>query len=1257
MSGSGTPPNGGGNGTMKRKNKRQAGNGNATAVKAAQAPAPRRAKRLLAGQTRALELLAKGESQQTVLDALIETIEELAPGALCSILLLDENGQSLRHAAAPSLPAAYRQAIEAVPIGPMVGSCGTAAHRKERVIVEDIAADPLWAPYRELALPHGLRACWSQPIISAAGRLLGTFAIYYQEARGPSRFELELIQTGAYLAGIVIERTRAETALRESEAKWRTWWENAPQLIHTINRDGRILFINHPTPGFTPEQVIGSTIYEYAAPEPAEMMRRQVRRVFEEGVRVSFEAPAAGPYGSEAWYMCSLSPIVHAGRVTAAILNSTDITERKRAEEALRQSEARLAALIENLPFNVWAYDLEGRHIIQNMASKRRWGDLLGKRLETTDVPPDMRAQWENANRRALAGEVVHEETEHPQDGEKRLYHTITAPIRHDGRITGIVGVNIDITERKRAEAAVSESEERFRRFAETVNDVFWMADLRPYRVAYVNSAFQKIWGRPAEELYNNSWLWVESIHPADQARVRAHFEQWISDDPDTTFSIDYRILRPDGQVRWIHDRGVRVLDAQGRPCRVAGVAEDVTQRKEAEEILKAERRMFIGGPTVTFKWKVQEGWPVEYVSPNVANVFGYSAADLMSGRIPYASIIYPDDLDRIAAEVSAYTAAGHATFEQEYRIVRADGRCIWLYDFTTVVRNAAGTVTHYQGYVLDITERKQAEEALRDSEERYRALANHSRVGIWHVTPEGHTLYANPALCEMLEVEGPEALRDVTYHAFFTSASLELMDQELRKRRAGVASAYEAELVGRRGGRRHVMVSGVPLWDAQGRLYSLMGTFTDITERKRTEEQLEATQALFSAALTQCPAGVVIADAPHVRIRLANAAAFGIRGQARLPLTEIEVQEHSKNWQTFYPDGVTPYPSEQLPLSRAVLEGVVSENVEAVIRNEDGEARWVSANAAPIRNRDGQIVAGIVIFSDITARKRAEADLRQARDALERRVRERTAELVRANEALTQEVTERKQAEERARQFLTELAHVSRLANLGELASGLAHELNQPLAAIVNYVQGCVRRMRGGIGKMDDWLAGLERAAAEATRAGEIIRRMRNFVRRQDYRRSSVDLNEVIREVLTFCEPEARQYGAALQLQLADSVPLVLADKIQLQQVVLNLVRNAFEAMANTADDRRALTIQTCVLSGPQVQVVVRDTGEGLSPDQLRRAFDPFFTTKPAGLGMGLPISQSIIEAHGGRLWAEANPAGGATFRFTLPASKEMAP
>lgn len=254
-------------------------------------------------------------------------------------------------------------------------------------------------------------------------------------------------------------------------------------------------------------------------------------------------------------------------------------------------------------------------------------------------------------------------------------------------------------------------------------------------------------------------------------------------------------------------------------------------------------------------------------------------------------------------------------------------------------------------------------------------------------------------------------------------------------------------------------------------------------------------------------------------------------------------------------------------------------------------------------------------------------------------------------------DLTERQQTEARLQELQSELVHISRLTAMGEMASTLAHELNQPLSAIANYVKGSHRLLTGRADPEAERLRGaLEKASEQALRAGEIIRRLREFVARGETEMRTESLSKLVEEASALALVGAKQHEVRVRYDLDPKADLVYADKVQIQQVLLNLLRNAIEAMAESDSPLRELSVATKAVDGETVEASVADTGPGISPDVAAQLFQPFVTTKRQGMGVGLSISRAIIEAHGGSLWAEPNPRGGTIFRFTVRTRPEDA-
>jgi PAS domain S-box-containing protein len=326
-----------------------------------------------------------------------------------------------------------------------------------------------------------------------------------------------------------------------------------------------------------------------------------------------------------------------------------------------------------------------------------------------------------------------------------------------------------------------------------------------------------------------------------------------------------------------------------------------------------------------------------------------------------------------------------------------------------------------------------------------------------------------------------------------------------------------------------------------------------------------------------------------------------------------IGAQQHELLHHT-HSDG-SPFPFRDCPIYHTFSDNHARFIDDDLFWRKDGTSFSVEYSSTPIRGEDNQSICSVVVFRDISERKRAQ---------------------------------------ESARNYQQELAHVARLSTMGEMASGMAHELNQPLTAIAINADACIRLLESGQGEQGKLLDVLERIGTQARRAGSIIQQLRQFVRKEEPQRKSVDMNELIGEVLLLMQLDIMRAGVQVVTELVEDIPQVFAQHIQIDQVILNLIKNALESMADVPAGKRTLVITTEASGKHAVLTSVKDTGAGLSREQQERLFTPFQTTKPQGMGLGLSISQGIIDSHSGRLYLDSEPGFGAVFRFVLPTQQE---
>jgi PAS domain S-box-containing protein len=449
----------------------------------------KRTEALLEGQKRALEMIASGAPLPDSLAALTVLIEAQAPGMLCSVLLLDEHGTHFRRGAAPSLPPEYMAAIDGLPIGPQAGSCGTAAYFKEPVSVEDIATDPRWKNYRALALPYGLRACWSTPIFDSERRVLGTFAMYYRQPGLPKPEHLRLIEMATHVAAIAISCQRAQAVLRDSEAKLKEaqrlakigYWERdvvADRI--TWSEEARRIFGQPKSLEFLSSRQLQEMIH----PDDRRVQSEALRGALEGGRRYDVEYRIVLPNGEirfvHAWDEIERDA---SGRVIRIFGTVQDITERKRAEDVVRESQQLLRLVLTTLPVGVAVTDRSGDIVLANAAAKRIWGDMIvsgrerwaqskgfwhdsGKRIAPADWP-SIRSLSDG---RTSLNELIDIET---FDDKQKTIQNSSAPIRNaEGLIVGAVIVNEDVTEQARSEESLKRSHAQLRALSARLQSV-----------------------------------------------------------------------------------------------------------------------------------------------------------------------------------------------------------------------------------------------------------------------------------------------------------------------------------------------------------------------------------------------------------------------------------------------------------------------------------------------------------------------------------------------------------------------------------------------------------------------------------------------------------------------------------------------------------------------------------------------------------------------------------------------------------------
>jgi C4-dicarboxylate-specific signal transduction histidine kinase len=299
-------------------------------------------------------------------------------------------------------------------------------------------------------------------------------------------------------------------------------------------------------------------------------------------------------------------------------------------------------------------------------------------------------------------------------------------------------------------------------------------------------------------------------------------------------------------------------------------------------------------------------------------------------------------------------------------------------------------------------------------------------------------------------------------------------------------------------------------------------------------------------------------------------------------------------------------------------------------------------------------VVCALVANWVSAAKKHDEEALREARDELEIRVAERTSDLQKSNAELRKSIQQHEEAQQALMKTQAELARLARILTMGELTASIAHEVNQPLTAIVNSGNACLEWLRANPPNLEEARAAAQTAVQNGTRAGAVLSRIRALFQRHDPSKDWLDMNEAIQELIVLLHQEAANHYTIIQTELSADLPPIRGDRVQLQQVILNLIMNGIDAMRETTAEPKEIRVVSQKEGPSTIRIAVEDRGIGFGPEMAEKIFGPFFTTKPEGIGMGLSISRSIIESHEGRLWATPRPSGGAIFQFTIPTGSQ---
>ncbi|MBH8573654.1 PAS domain S-box protein [Nostocaceae cyanobacterium CENA369] len=893
-----------------------------------------------------------------------------------------------------------------------------------------------------------------------------------------------------------------------------------------------------------------------------------------------------------------------------------EIIERQRAEVALRQSEQLYRQLIESQTDLVLRINLQQQITFANTAACQILGwqldELCGQPLSQFCHPDELQQAKQHLN--AIASPPYHlnisEQRIFTVNGFRWYQWNVTAIKDETQKVVEIQGVGRDITERKQMEIALRESEEKFRRFADNTHAVLWIANSQTGDNLYANPAYEKIWGRSLQSLRERPSSWIDAIHPEDRDRLMAKLAQHQHGE---STSIEYRILRPDGSIRWIWDRGFVMQEEQEKVYSYGGIAEDITERKQAEESLRqSEERLSLAleaGQVGVWDWNLVTNTAVW--SDNLRPMYGLPSAPQPPTYEEYLDLVHPEDRESVR-QVVADTIQQGSRPPLSYRVIWPDGSIHWLCGTGKVYHNEIGQPIRLIGTTRDISDRKQAEKALKESEERYRSVVTAMQEGIILLEEDGTIVACNTSAEKILGLKANEIIGRTIYdsswqtiHEDGSAFPNETHPATITLNTGNPCSHVVMGVYKPNGQLTWIEINSQPLFrDNDPTPYAVVASFSDVSERLAAQRERKLAQQKIKeqAALLDIATDAILVRDLQFQILFWNKGAERLYG-----------------WQAEEVLGKD---------AKEILHNKISPEVEIAVKTVTESGSWYGElHKVKKSGREIIVESRWTLMRDATG---------QPKSIL----------------SVDTDITQKKQLEE---QFF----RAQRLESLGTLAGGIAHDLNNILTPILASAQLLQVRFAQDQERSQHLLTIVEN---NAKRGAALVKQVLSFARGFKGERTIVQIKHLISEIALIAKqtfPKSIEFAIAIP----EDLWAIFGDFTQLHQVLMNLVVNARDAMPdggtikisteNMFIDEAYTRMNLDAKVGHYVVMTVSDTGIGMPAEILDRIFEPFFTTKEVGTGTGLGLSTmlGIIKSHDGFVNVSSQVGKGSQFKLFLPA------
>lgn len=1082
---------------------------------------------------------------------------------------------------------------------------------------------------------HFLRIISALP--DADGRK-GTFGVAI-DITDRKRAELALQQLNDQLEQRIEQRTQA---LAQSEQDLRTIFNNVYDAILIHNMDGSVIDANDRAMelyGATREQLLGAMFADLSAPDaPLEQLPSILQQVkTETAIQIEWQERR---FNENSTFDAEVSlRQVTLGNRDVFIAGVRDISDRKRAERELHESQQFIQTVLDTVPMPIFWKDRDSIFLgcnqqLVNIMELESTADLIGKTGFEFAPTSDEVNQYQADDRQVMESGVAKlgiEETFTLPNGEERWIETHKAPLKDwANNIVGIVGMFQDITERKRAEQALRQSEQRYATLTSAAPVGIYRTSLEG-NCLYVNERWCHIAGLTATEAAGTGW--IQALHPDDRTMIAQEWERFIQ--AQGTFRLEYRFQRPDGSITWVFGQAVAERDDKGDVKGYVGTITDISDRKQAEQDLQESRNMLeLVLDTIPQRvfWKNRES---RFLGCNTtfAQDYELTAEDIVGKtdqELPWkswAQLYQADDAEVITSQ--------KPKLNYEELTNNVHGQQIWIRSSKIPLTNSQGDIIGILGCYDDITDRKQAEAQLQEQEQFLRSIYEgvSQPIFVTDVLPDNTIQIVgwNPTTTVLTGKSSADVAGKSIQDAFEAHDTQDILERHAQCIAAKKPLTFEEQVI-LQGQTRWMVSTYNPLINHEGRVHRIVGTVYDITDRKLAEIALQEAQQFAQSIAENTPNIIYIYDLIGQRNLYTNQEIFTLLGYTS---TEVQAMQSGFLESIIHPDDWPIIQQFQTDIAQADDNHIFE--LEYRLLHRDGKWRWLYDRITIFkRDETGRVIHYIGSGQDITERKALEQELRQINAELENRVEERTMDLRQAMEA----------AETANRAKSTFLANMS-------------HELRTPLNAILGFAQ-LMSRDRTLDTEKRQQLSIINRSGEHLLHLiNDILEMSKIEAGRIIFTPTCLDLHTLLDMLQELFYLRAAEKGLQFTIERVFILhPYVETDENKLRQVLINLIGNAIKF---TQQGHVTLRVQMDLgshLTGSRSGILsfkVEDTGLGIEPSELASLFEPFTQSKnrqrvQEGTGLGLPISRQFVQLMGGDLTVQSQPGVGSTFAFSIP-------